>query len=85
MWLWIIFGVYLRLLGRLGLDETTELVCMSVLDTPFTSDEVVGASKQMHPTKAPSRDGSPALFDQKFWNVVGLDVTGFIRRLLMRH
>ena len=41
----------------------------------FTASEVEMALKQMAPTKAPSPDGMPPVFYQKYWHVVGSDVT----------
>ena len=37
----------------------------------FKPDEVKRALNQMHPTKAPSLDGMPPLFFQKYWDIVG--------------
>ena len=45
------------------------------LDKAFTVSEVHAALKQMHPLKAPSPDGMPPLFYQKFWRIVGDVVT----------
>ena len=41
----------------------------------FTREEVVVALKQMEPLKAPRPDGLPPLFFQRYWHVVGDDVT----------
>ncbi|KAA3460755.1 reverse transcriptase [Gossypium australe] len=40
-------------------------------------DEVLAALKGMGPIKAPGPDGFPALFFQRFWHIVGNDVTKF--------
>ena len=44
----------------------------------FTKEEVLVALKQMHPTKAPGPDGMSAIFFQKYWDVVGNDVTSMV-------
>ena len=41
----------------------------------FTSDEVIRALKQMAPLKAPGPDGLPPVFYQKYWHLIGADVT----------
>lgn len=45
------------------------------LDLPFTEVELKETLFQMNPSKAPGKDGFPAGFYQKVWNVVGKDVT----------
>jgi ribonuclease HI len=45
------------------------------LTSEFTAREVELALKQMAPLKAPSPDGMPPLFFQKYWKVVGPEVT----------
>ena len=48
----------------------------------FTKEEMVTALKQMHPTKAPSPDGMSAIFFQKYWDVVGDDITCMVLNVL---
>ena len=48
----------------------------------FTKEEVLAALKQMHPTKAPGPDDMSAIFFQKYWDVVGNDVTSMVLNVL---
>ncbi|KAL6227352.1 hypothetical protein ACLB2K_001311 [Fragaria x ananassa] len=41
----------------------------------FTEEEVHRALKQMHPYKAPGPDGFSPIFYQRFWHLVGKDIT----------
>ena len=45
------------------------------LHRPFSNEEVRVALFQMHPSKAPGPDGMSTLFYQKYWHIVGDDVT----------
>ncbi|XP_062011862.1 uncharacterized protein LOC133728462 [Rosa rugosa] len=51
----------------------------SQLIKEFSEDEVLKALKQMHPMKAPGPDGFSPIFYQRYWPVVGKDVTAAIR------
>ena len=51
---------------------------LNILSSEFSVDEVKMALFQMRPTKAPRPDGMNALFYQKFWHVVGNDVTNVV-------
>ena len=52
------------------------------LTRPYTEEEVKTALFQMHPSKSPGHDGmSPFLF-QKFWLIVGHDVTTVVLSIL---
>lgn len=44
----------------------------------FTYDEVKRALFQMHPTKASGHDGMNPLFFQKYWHIVGIDVSNVV-------
>jgi hypothetical protein len=45
------------------------------LTREFRAEEVQQAIQQMAPSKAPGPDGMPPIFYQKYWHVVGSDVT----------
>jgi len=44
----------------------------------YTAEEGLTGLNQMHPTKAPGPDGMPALFYQKFWQIVGGDIIDMV-------
>ena len=50
-------------------EEMNDMLCKN-----FTREEVEFTLDQMGPLKAPGDDGMPALFYQKFWDIVGNDV-----------
>uniref|UniRef100_A0A5B7BN08 Reverse transcriptase domain-containing protein n=1 Tax=Davidia involucrata TaxID=16924 RepID=A0A5B7BN08_DAVIN len=58
-------------------SSVTQTMNTSLLQE-FRADEVQYALFQMHPTKAPGPDGMSTLFFQKFWDVVGGDITRMI-------
>ncbi len=65
-----------------AINKVTQLVNEMVtpemkdsLLSPFSREEVRSALFQMSPSKAPGPDGMTALFFQKYWNIVGLNVT----------
>ena len=45
------------------------------LTHPYIADEVRLALFQMHPSKSPRLDGMSHFFFQKYWHIVGNDVT----------
>ena len=48
------------------------------LSREYSAEEVKAALFQMGPTKAPRPDGMNALFYQKYWHIVGDDVTAAV-------
>lgn len=88
-----IFGDYFQSLfqtnGSAELSDIIEVVRPTVmleqnesLNGPFSRDEIEGALSQMFPTKLPRVDGMPALFYQKYWDVVGNGVVAFCLNIL---
>jgi len=53
-----------------------------MLDTPFISADVTAAIKGMHPSKAPGPDGFHAGFFQRYWHIVGKEVTETVLQVL---
>ena len=54
----------------------------SELSRAFTREEVVSARKQLHPLKSPGPDGMSAIFFQKYWNIVGTNVSNMVLNVL---
>ncbi|PKA56136.1 integrator complex subunit 11 [Apostasia shenzhenica] len=52
------------------------------LQAQFNKEEITKALFQIHPTKAPGPDGFHALFYQKFWDLIGDDVSNFVMAVL---
>ena len=88
-----VFTSYFRSLftssGPQYLENVTDKVSTRVtaemnshLTKPFTQDEIFEALKQMHPTKAPGPDGMPAFFFQKFWHILGHDISNTVLDVL---
>ncbi|MCI32309.1 ribonuclease H protein, partial [Trifolium medium] len=62
--------------GRLSTDHIERCNHM------FTKEEVKDALDQMHPLKAPGPDGLPAIFFQKYWNIVGNEIQELVLSIL---
>jgi hypothetical protein len=62
----------------LGVDRVVTADMNIQLDAEFTAAEVEHALKQMGPLKAPGPDGMAPIFYQKYWHIVGNDVTASI-------
>ena len=71
------------------ISEVTNTISARVIDEmnqsliqTFTRSEVEAALKQMHPTKAPGPDGMSTIVFQKYWDVVGNDITCMVLNVL---
>ncbi|XP_056695214.1 uncharacterized protein [Spinacia oleracea] len=54
----------------------------NLLLRPFTKEEIYAALCQMDPCKAPGPDGMHAIFYQKYWHIVGDDVSRYVCNIL---
>ncbi|KAF7832377.1 reverse transcriptase [Senna tora] len=70
-----------QVIGKVPTKVTSDM--NKNLDDRFTREEVKEAVFSMYPTKAPEPDGFPALFYQKYWEVVGEDVTRMFSNSLL--
>lgn len=52
------------------------------LTTTFKEVEIIEALESMGPIKASGADGFPTIFYQKFWHIIGKDVSGFCLDIL---
>ena len=52
------------------------------LTKTFTSEEVLRALHQIHLTKSPGPDSMSAIFFQRYWNIVGRDITNMVLNVL---
>jgi hypothetical protein len=64
------------------IPQVVTLEMNALLTCEFTSEEVVMALKQMGPLKAPGPDGLPPLFYQKYWHLLGEDITKVVLNCL---
>lgn len=58
-----------KVLRYINAKVTSEM--NSKLSTVYTREEIFQPLNQMHPSKASSLDGFPALFYQQYWHVIG--------------
>lgn len=58
-----------------GVEQRVTADMNLALMREFQPHEVQNALFQMHPTKAPGPDGMSPLFYQKYWHIVGADIT----------
>ena len=57
------------------IPQVVTLEMNNLLTCEFTPEEVTIALKQMGPLKAPGPDGLAPLFYQKYWHLLGEDIT----------
>jgi hypothetical protein len=57
------------------IPQVVTLEMNNLLTCEFTPEEVTTALKQMGPLKALGPDGLPPLFYQKYWHLLGEDIT----------
>ncbi|XP_075483594.1 uncharacterized protein LOC142523746 [Primulina tabacum] len=62
--------------------ETVNEKINSVLGAPFSAADVRKAVFDMHPDKAPGPDGMSIFFFQKYWDVIGDEVTEVVLKIL---
>ncbi|KAA3477520.1 reverse transcriptase [Gossypium australe] len=67
-----------------GIESCISKTTNRMLTENFTLEEIVYALKNMGLTKASGRDGFPALFFQKYWHIVGKEVSNFCLNILNR-
>lgn len=48
---------------------------------PLSNEKIRAALFDMHPLKAPGPDGFHALFYQRYWHIVGDEISQFVRQL----
>ena len=68
--------VFNTILTRVSDDMNAELT------KTFTNEEVLRALHQIHPTKSPDPDGMSAIFFQRYWSIVGRDITNMVLNVL---
>ncbi|XP_017635935.1 uncharacterized protein LOC108478000 [Gossypium arboreum] len=72
-----------RIDGSLATGGRTLKIFMNQrLLVPYTEEEIVEALKEIQPTKASGPDGFPAMFYQKYWNIIGKDTSEFCLNIL---
>ena len=71
------------------IKEVTNLIPVKVtegmnleLTRSFTKEEVLSTLKQLHPNKSLGLDGMSALLFQKYWSIVGNNVTNLVLNVL---
>ena len=75
--------------NQLDMERVTQLVDHAVTEEmtqslvhPYTEEEVRNALFQIHPSKSLGPDGMSPFFFQKFWHIVGNDVTAAVLSFL---
>ncbi|XP_073121147.1 uncharacterized protein [Henckelia pumila] len=64
------------------IEPKVDATSNAILCAPFSAIEVRKALFDMHPDKAPGPDGMSAFFFQKFWDIIGFDVSQMVLGVL---
>ncbi|KAH1092073.1 hypothetical protein J1N35_019330 [Gossypium stocksii] len=88
----IIIDYFMGLFQSNGVSDTIHLLSdvnqsinedmNQLLITKYKEDEIIEALNNIRPTKASRPDGFPAIFFQKFWHIVGREVSDFCLEVL---
>lgn len=65
-----------------SLDPRLSKEGSQLLNQPFSNKEILDAITYMSPLKSPSPDGYPDLFYQKYWSILGSNVTICVLNML---
>ncbi|KAK3224528.1 hypothetical protein Dsin_011553 [Dipteronia sinensis] len=68
--------------ASVGIGSSLSSVMIGELSRPYSAEEIKRAIFDMGPTKAHGPDGFHAIFFQKFWKMVGTEVTNVCLRVL---
>ena len=65
-----------------GIERRISSQMNQAISLDYNASEVYSALKYMSPLKAPGPDSMPALFYQKYWGIVGTEITALVLNFL---